>query len=281
MCEEIKKTITETNNKTNKSSFSDAVKNNIVTPDENKQNPLIIIPKGKQNVTKTKEDLNKVNPTNFKILNVEQRKNGSVVIQSENDKEREKIKEALHKEISDLYEIKVPDQMDMKIKLTGMSFKFTGNEIVEKLKKQNDILQGSKIEVIKFFEYKRNGRTIYNAIIKIDKESYIKVINAQKVNIGWEKCRIYEGTDIIQCFKCNGYNHTSRECKFEEICYKCHGNHKSKECTKNIINKCVNCMRVNSRLNLGLDDNHTTTNRECPVLQNKLNAKRRRIGLKA
>lgn len=126
-----------------------------------------------------------------------------------------------------------------------------------------------------------NNRIIYSAKIKIDNDSYIKVMNAQKVNIGWEKCRIFDGTDIIQCFKCYGYNHKSTECKNQETCFKCHGNHKSFECQKEVINKCINCVRMNNRLNLGLDENHSTIYRECPVYQNKLNAKKRRIGLSA
>ena len=47
--------------------------------------PLIIRPKEKQSIEKTKAELNeKVDTINFKITNVENRKNGTVVIRSEN-----------------------------------------------------------------------------------------------------------------------------------------------------------------------------------------------------
>ena len=46
------------------------------------------------------------------------------------------------------------------------------------------------MEVIKLFEYKRNDDTIYNAVLKLVNDSYMKIIMAQKVNIGWEKCRV-------------------------------------------------------------------------------------------
>ena len=45
------------------------------------------------------------------------------------------------------------------------------------------------------------------------------------------------------------------------------------------INKCINCVRVNNRLNLGLNENHSTNSKECPVYQNKLITKKRRNGL--
>ena len=68
------------------------------------------------------------------------------------------------------------------------------------------------------------------------------------------KCRFSDGTDIIMCFKCLGYT-----------CYKCLGNHKSKECDKEILSKCVNCIGANKILNMGLNENHVTTDKECPV----------------
>ena len=58
------------------------------------------------------------------------------------------------------------------------------------------------------------------------------------------------------------------------MCYRCHGNHKSKKCDKEIINKCVNCIRANKNLNIGLNDNHLTTDGECAVYKNKLNTKK-------
>ena len=43
----------------------------------------------------------------------------------------------------------------MKIIITDMNFKMQENEIIEKLKNQNEILKDSKIELIKIYEYKR------------------------------------------------------------------------------------------------------------------------------
>ena len=87
----ITKAIKETNDKQNKMSFAETVKKGLMLPELKKQVPLIIKPKEKQKVEKTKEDLNnKVNPINLKITNVENRNNGTLVINSENNEEREK-----------------------------------------------------------------------------------------------------------------------------------------------------------------------------------------------
>lgn len=279
ICSEIKKIVKETNNKT-KMSYSQTVANNAVMPDLSNNVPLIIKPKEKQSAEITKAELNnKVDPVNFKITKVENRRNGTVVIQSENIVEREKIKKAIQNEISDKYEIKVPNEISMQIIVTDMSFKIPEKDLVEKLKKQNEDLKNSEIEIIKMFETKRYNKTVYNAKVKIDNDSYKKVILAQRLNVGWERCRAFDGTRVMQCYKCLGYNHKSSECRNEEICYKCHGNHKATQCNKEIINKCVNCIKENKRLNLELDENHATNDRECPVYQNKLNIKKKRIGL--
>lgn len=56
-------------------------------PDVSKQVSLIVNPKDKQSVEKTKEGLNKVNPVCSKITNVET--NWITVIQSERGEEKE------------------------------------------------------------------------------------------------------------------------------------------------------------------------------------------------
>lgn len=44
-------------------------------------------------------------------------------------------------------------------------------------------------------------------------------IMEERVNIGWERCIIYDGTAITQCLKCKGCNHLAKDCRNEEICF--------------------------------------------------------------
>ncbi|KAI8120531.1 hypothetical protein CVS40_8209 [Lucilia cuprina] len=260
-------------------SYAETIKNAVI-PDQNKQVPLIVKPKERQDAEKTKEELNKkVDPVNLKITKIENRKNGTVIIQSENNEEREKIKNAIQIKLNENYDIKVPSPRNLILKITDISFDYTEDEIIEKIKKQNPIING-ELKLIQKYEYKINDkRKIYTIKVIVDNDTYYKLISEQKINIGWERCRVFDGTDIIQCMKCRGYNHKARECKNQECCLKCHGCHKTKECDKEQINKCINCIRMNNRLNMGLDDNHQTNNKECPVYQNKLKIKKKNLGL--
>lgn len=245
-----------------------------------KQVPIIIKPKEKQQIEKTKNDLNnRVSPDNLNILKVQTRKNGTVVVQSKNNEEREKIKNALQSELSESYDINIPDEPKMTIIVTDMSFKIPDEEIIGKIKKQNIVLNNCELKLVKTYEFKKNDRTIYNAKIIVDKETYEKVISIQKLNIGWDRCRIFDGTDVIRCYKCNGFNHKAAECNNEEVCYKCHGKHKSKECKNEIVSKCLNCIHMKKTRNLELDENHTTISKECPVYKKKLEIKKKNIGL--
>lgn len=280
MYNEIKTVIKETNEDQKKMSYAEQIKSKVVMPDLSIRVPLIVKPKEKQTIEKTKEALNKnVNPVNLKIKSVENRRNGAVVIQSENEEEREKIRSAIQNELNDAYEIKVPRPINMQIKIVGMSFDYEEKDLVEKLKKQNPVISNSDIKIIVKYNYKRNNKIIYNAKISVDSATYAKILGEGKLNIGWERCKAFDGTEIMQCLKCKGYNHRAKECRNEEICLKCHENHKTKECDKEQIVKCINCVSINRKLNMGLDENHVTNDKQCKVYQNKLNAKMKRIGL--
>lgn len=160
-----------------------------------------------------------------------------------------------------------------------MAFKYNENELLQRIRKQNPVIEQGELSITKLFEFKKNNITLYNAKLKVDNTSYCQLMKEQKINIGWERCRLFDGTDLIQCFKCRGFNHKAAECKNKEICFKCHESHKSKECDKEILQKCINCVRSNKKLNLGLDDNHYTNSKQCPVYQNKLNFKKKQLGL--
>lgn len=293
LCNEITKVIKDTNVKTNKT-YAQTVRESSVLPnptkqvsmtkkvlqDANKKIPLIVKPKEKQDTDKTKEDLNrKVDPINLKITNIENRSNGTLLIRSENDEERDKIKNAIEDKMGENYEVRVANPIEMVVTITDISFKYTEEEIILKLMKQNPIMSENPIKLINMYETIRNNKTIYNIQIKVNGETYENILKQQRVNIGWERCRVFDGTSVRRCYKCKGYNHMAHECKNEETCSKCHGNHKTSECNNEQMIKCINCVRVNKKLNLGLDDNHLTNYKGCPVYQNKLSIKKKRLGL--
>ena len=80
----------------------------------------------------------------------------------------------------------------MQIIITDIDFKLSEKDLINKLKKQNGVLENSEMEVIKIILTRRKDRTIFNARIKIDQESYNRIVSCQTVNIVWERCRVYD-----------------------------------------------------------------------------------------
>ena len=67
-------------------------------------------------------------------------------------------------------------------------------------------------------------------------------------------------TELVQCMKCRGYKRMVKECKNQEINLKYHGQHKTVNCeSQEKIVKCINCFKVNSKLNMIHIELETTT----------------------
>ena len=81
-----------------------------------------------------------------------------------------------------------------------------------------------------------------------------------KLHTIYESCYVYDSYSPYQCYKCQAYGHSSENCSENQICGKCGGGHKLKECT--VAKKsCANCIRKNLT-----DIEHATYETICPVL---------------
>ena len=99
--------------------------------DVQKQVPLIIKSKERQKIEKTKQNLNnKVDPVNLNTTNIENRKNGTVIIQSKTDEDRNKIKNVIESKVDRTYDVKAPNEGVMSIIITDMSFKYNDEELI-------------------------------------------------------------------------------------------------------------------------------------------------------
>lgn len=277
---EIKKI---TSNKVDKQiSYAEAMKYNKKkeeVPHLKKDVAIIVKPKAKQTVEKTKQDLNsKVDPKNLKISNIASKSNGVMVIHSENTDERDKIKAAIETNIGKEYEIKVPEMVRPSFIVKGVNFKGDEATLIDTIKKQNVHISESALKIVKKIERKRGNTVVFDIIIEIERDDFSKILAAERINIGWERCKVYDAISVLRCYKCKGFNHKASECRNEEVCHKCHASHNSKTCNENPINKCLNCIKAKEKLNLPLEINHDTFDKECPCYMNKLQVRKRKLG---
>jgi len=113
--------------------------------------------------------------------------------------------------------------------------------VEETLIKQNTEINIQEESIVPRFIYttKRGTR---NLVVKVDSETR-KKLQQIRVKLGWTTCRVDDYVSVKRCYRCSRFNHNHRECKREEVCPLCTGNHNLKQCTAAPTEyKCTNCM---------------------------------------
>lgn len=149
------------------------------------------------------------------------------------------------------------------------------NEFIKLLRKQNECLDNTdELEVVS--TKKRHNGTV-DVILSTDTNTFNKLIEMNKIKIGFEMCRVRENLIVLRCYKCNQYNHTAKDCKQSVSCPKCAGPHSVQECDVTNVSKCINCVKAKEDLSMNLNVNHCAWSFDCPIYQRHYNKKKSRI----
>jgi len=198
-----------------------------------------------------------------------------------NSTDIKKIHDEVLEKMGEKYVVKIPQEIKPSVKIVGLNEKYTFEEIENKIKTQNEYIfhENAKIKVTYVNEIKNKikNQTNYTIYADVDGKTYQKMLQEQKINIGWDRCHVYDNLNIMRCFKCQGYSHKAIDCKNQQSCSKCAKQHDVKDCTGVEVLRCINCIMTNKRLGLKLNTNHSVLNKECPIYRRKLEAKMNRI----
>ena len=95
-------------------------------------------------------------------------------------------------------------------------------------------------------------------------QKHIMKDNNGYVYVGPSKCESFDNFIVPQCYRCFKFNRFAGECPDREVpatCGKCVGRHKTKECNRNYLEKCVNCVQNRER-----NFKHIAFSHECPAI---------------
>lgn len=240
---------------------------------------LVIKPKRKQESSITKEALMKsCNPATLEvgITQVKNIKEGGILIKCNSKEEVEKIRSATEKKLKRSYDIRLPNQINPRIKIVGIEEDMDKETIEEMIRKQNACLIKEHhlldVKIIK------KMRTRYMAIAECDPSCFSLLVESGKLSIGWSRCSVYEYVPVFRCYKCGNFDHKASECTEEDRCLLCTSvSHKTENCNEKV--KCHNCVLMNEKFSLKLNVEHNIFDLNCSVYLRKVEAKRKYIKL--
>lgn len=224
----------------------------------------------------TKADiLQEANPVsaNINITSVKNIKDGGIVVGCHDKRDADKIKKIVTEKLNGKYETREVKGISPRIKVVGISDKLDEKCVLEYIRHQNGKLvdENSQIEVLKIWPTKKNAN-VFQAIVQLDVNTYNRIMSVgeSKLFIGYDLCNVYDNVSLIRCFKCNSYNHISKNCNNSISCPRCAGSHGIKDCTVDVL-KCINCSSANSRDGSNNDVNHAVWDlNKCSVYKQKV-----------
>lgn len=172
---------------------------------------ILIVPKDKnQNSETTKKVIKeKIDPKTNPINSVRKITNGGVALECDDLLNREAVRQDVSNRMGNDYTVQFSELKKPKVKILRMYDEYDDNILIQKLKEQNDFLVNSNLKVLHKYKSMRGA---HNVILEVDCKSFLSLIEAGKVRIHFEVCKVEEDINVYRCFKCCGFNHKAKEC---------------------------------------------------------------------
>lgn len=234
---------------------------------------VMIKPKTSDSAEATKIALRQnIDPVAFSVKEVHFRDNGEATIRCDSHESAQILLQSVQESLNDDFEAEIQTALKPRLKIIGISDDITEDNIVPNLKAQNALSDEAELSLIRL-----KSKT---AIIESDAGTFEKLIALKRVNIGWERCSVFEYVNVLRCYRCCEYGHKADDCKKHLCCPKCAEGHESKDCTSTHV-KCVNCCLANQEQKLPKDKqlniDHSSWSQNCPIYLKRLKKFRQRI----
>ncbi|XP_058465695.1 uncharacterized protein LOC131439098 [Malaya genurostris] len=242
---------------------------------------VLFKPKKTQPIEATKQIIReKFDPVTFSVKEVQYRNTGEVSVRCDSNERALKLIDSAKTLLHENYDIELLRPLRPRLKIVGITDELSEEEIVEKIKLQNNLPETSYLKVIRVLNKQTRNNSGLTVIAETDALSFYQLTKLQRINIGWERCKVFEVVDVMRCYKCSEYGHKAATCVKQLCCPKCAEAHEANECVSDIA-KCINCHNQNENLNAlnteKLDISHHSWSSQCPLYKKRLEKAKLRI----
>ncbi|XP_055615186.1 uncharacterized protein LOC129761489 [Toxorhynchites rutilus septentrionalis] len=238
---------------------------------------VLLKPKKDQPAEETKSDIcAESDPVAFAVKDIWLKENGEVAVRCGTSDFALNLVKAAVAAFSGKYNVEIQKLLKPRIKIIGFSEDMSEEAVVINLKKRNSLDDQCELKVVRMT--KNEKRNQMSATIETDARGYDILMKLQRVNLGWERCRVIDTTNALRCFNCSEFRHKAVDCRKPACCPKCAGHHMAEECKADFV-KCINCHLENTKRATGelLNIAHAAWSNECPLNRKRLNKARQRI----
>jgi len=210
-----------------------------------------------------------VNPTSIKvgICAIKTLRDGRVIMETKSKEDIELLCTNINDKCSQLLDANIQKPRNPRLVIYNIPEEVNLENIEQIITTQNPELGLNEGEVAPKFTY-RGKRNAMNMVIEVSSQTRQKILST-KLKVGWHICNTRDYIVVTRCYKCSRYNHKAKDCKGEQTCPHCMGDHNIKACTAPTCDyKCVNCANYNKyNGSAKVRENHSSMDKTCPSLQ--------------
>ena len=226
-----------------------------------KKNTLVIKSmESTKTAAECKKDIMEKISTN--VEQVKTSKQGHLLVNFANESRLEAAKDNLDK-MKNSMNVTVDKKDMLKPKIQVCDIDVDEDSIIETIKEKNQwicnlIKEEDDFKLLKKKKSRQENKE--HVIIKCSPEIRQAIQqNYDRLYTTYGRCKVYDSYMVYQCYKCQEFGHSADRCKNAQVCAKCSGNHKTKDCSEG-TSRCKNCIRNGHE-----DIDHKAFDSRCPV----------------
>lgn len=157
-------------------------------------------------------------------------------------------------------EVKIMGKLNPRLAVFGVPSAYTEDTLRDDL--TDALLNVNDGDIIVKHKFGPRDKHYNHWVIEVIPEIRNKLIEQERVYLGWSSCIVRDHIRILRCYKCQKFGHLQKDCRSDTACGHCGENHETKDCkNQNNLPTCINCQAAKMR-----DFQHEARSTKCQML---------------